>query len=249
MSSGEADIVVSDASAARSPGRDEPYPVQENIPPVQSPQLPVITQPGLSGRPEDTDAVAEGGKEASSSSMSESEGSTMDESSDSDSSESASIDQEISERSSAPGPASAEDSENLKVTDQEDTSYVSSDYHSQSLAERPRHARIESHVGEPNDPVNQEPELEDKATRESSVASEGYEPPEPKQDTAAYSAHSSPFSPSPTGPVGLDESRRPSDQVHADKTLTGNAQGLDSHSIEFPKVGPLDVRDEHPRES
>lgn len=201
-----------------------------------------MAQPSQSGRPDDTDGVAESGKEPSPSSISESEGSAMDESTDSDASESASIEKELSERSPASGAAIVEDSENAKESDQQDISCMSSDHHAQSLPEHQRHTITESQVGEPSAFGHQEHKHEDQESPESSIASEGYEPPEPEEQNTAVSAHSPPFSP-PPGPVDSDSSRYPLDQAHADTTLTGNIQGPDSYSREFPKVGLLDVRE------
>lgn len=242
ISSGEEDISVPDAPAPKLPNRVGSYPLQENIPSLRSTPSPVAAQPSRSGGPDDRDGVTESGKQPSPSSISDSEGSAMDESTDSDSSESVSVEKELPGRSPASGAATVEDSENPQESNQQDTSCMGSDHHAQSLPERPRHTIAGSQVGEPGDLGHQEHKHGDEESHESSVSSEGYEPPEPEEQIIAASAHSPPFSP-PPGPMDSDDSRRPLDQAHADKTLTGNTQGPDSYSREFPKVDLLDVRE------
>lgn len=232
-SSGEEDISAPNAPVVQPHEQDGSCPAQGDVSPIRSLQPPVTAHQSPSVGRGDVNGDVGLDKERLPSSVSESEGSAMDESSASDSSEGASIDQEMSDAPGAAGPAPSnlEDSEELKATDQEDTSYPSSDHHSHSLAhEQPHDEGIESDVEGPDKLVNQE-SLEDQTSRGSSVASEAYEPPEPENHAPVHPAHSFP-SKSPLPGDALDE-------AHSNKALTETVQ--DSQPREPLQIGLLDV--------
>lgn len=226
-----------DVSSSNPSGPKHIHSAQENIPLVRSPQAPVGPRP-LPASAESTGRVAESAEATSPSSESESEGSTMDESSGSSSTDSLSVDQEVSEESSAARAVNAEDSEDTKATDQEGTSCLGSEKLPHPLPERPPVTVTGSHADGPVDSTNQgqEPGAED--SPEPSDASDAYEPPESDPSAAV---HYAPFSPA-RAPADSGDPGRQTDQPHADRGLTGNDQGLDPESRAFLQVGPLDVR-------
>lgn len=226
-----------DVSSSNPSGPKHIHSAQENIPLVRSPQAPVGPRP-LPASAESTGRVAESAEATSPSSESESEGSTMDESSGSSSTDSPSVDQDVSEESSAARAVNAEDSEDTKATDQEGASCLGSEKLPHPLPERPPVTVTGSHADGPVDSTNQgqEPGAED--SPEPSDASDAYEPPESDPSAAV---HYAPFSPA-RAPADSGDPGRQTDQPHADRGLTGNDQGLDPESRAFLQVGPLDVR-------
>lgn len=181
--------------------------------------------------------TGDSGKEPPPPSLSESGGSAMDESIDSALPDS--VEQPALEESAATNTNTPDEYEATKLADLRETISITSDNHHDSLPERPRfiipmdaHPDSDISVGK----------VDNRASREPSVASEAYEPPEP--ETSADSgdeAYTPPFSPA-SGPAEPSDVSAPSiDQPQTDKPLTGKVQPFDSDAQHVREVGHLDV--------
>lgn len=206
-----------DISLPEEQAREEPESAEEAILTGQEPQMEPDHESNFSGASDDNRSAVNLDQEAS-----DSTGSSMDESTDSSSDSSDSDSQEEFEALgvSSPGRYLPEDTEGLIVGEQagEETR---TEIHPSAL---PEHIRTPAAV----------PGQVDEDDRASSAESEGYEPPEPEQDSGSESE----YTPPPLSGEEPDVSPGPlPDQSQAEEPLTGNVQGVIAGSGGHVQVG------------
>lgn len=201
-------------------------------------QDPPETAQFSSSNPRTTNEAEESPRDSSLPSTSDSAGSIMDESAGS-----ASARSEPSEDEELAAPDSGPDLDSHHPPVPATTDTVGPKDLQHPLPERPPSAATH-----PSKDISGESDIsyhqdEDRATEESSAASEAYEPPEPEADAqSGGSAYSPPFSPAPPDPVESMAASTPlSDLSQADEALTDDPQVSVSNRPPDSQAGVLDV--------
>ncbi|KAI9929977.1 hypothetical protein MW887_011787 [Aspergillus wentii] len=229
-------------SAFPSISQDESDPIQDAVPAGYAPE-DTVELPSSQSRNADTGDV-EYEKEPSPSSLSESTGSAMDESDDSSSADSTSVAHASRESPELAELSAPEPLEHSQEADQEEENGSGSVDGSHSLPARPRFPNADSQDELPESDSQAE-QIQHTSSRESSLDSEAYEPPEPEPNPGSpesvESIYTPPLSLASPGPVEHTEaSRPPLDQLQADEPLTGKVQGLETGSQNHVQVGVPD---------